>query len=75
MVVGDLLLVLSYLAVKLVDHAVDGGVHVFVDGIGKQLGAGEIDRGFGAVPQLVDGEYAVDVGDVIEVTLDAGESC
>ena len=71
-VVGlDLLLVLLDLPVELVDQGVDGRVHVVLDRVGKQGVAADVDRGLRLVPQLLDRQDAVHVGDVVEMPFQA----
>src|SRR5690606_1124616 len=68
--IDELLFVLSYPSVELVDERVDGGVHVLLDGIRVDLPAIDVYRGLGLVPQLLDPEDAMHVRYEVEVPFD-----
>ena len=70
-VIGELFLVLLDAAVELVGERVDGGVHVLLDGVGVHGAAVQQHGGFGFVAQLLDGQDAMNVYDVVRVPDDA----
>src|SRR6185295_4554741 len=73
MLVGLLFLVLEHAAVELVGQQVDGGVHVFLGGVGMDRIAAHVQRGFGLLSELFNGKYAVHVDDVVEMAGDTLE--
>jgi hypothetical protein len=73
MVVSQLFLVFLDLSTEFVNQRIDRGVHVAFDGIGMNRAAREVNGCLRFVFELFDGENAMDVGQVIEVTLQFGE--
>jgi hypothetical protein len=71
--VSQLFLVLLYLPVEFVDQAVYSSVHVFGDRFGENGTSAYIDFSFGFVSQFLNAENAVDIGEVVEMSLDAFE--
>jgi len=69
-VVNELFFVLSYPSIKFIDEAVNRGVHVFFNCVGVDRTTIYIDRGFGFMAQLLDGENAAHVGHQVKVALD-----
>jgi hypothetical protein len=67
-VVGFHFLVLDDAAVELVGQQVDGGVHVFLGGLGMDGVAAHMQCGFGLLSELLNGENAMHVDYVIEMT-------
>ena len=61
---------LPNLHVELVYQRINGGVHVFVNGLCKQFGTGDVDGRFGPVAKLFDLEHNMGVGDIVEMPLD-----
>ena len=55
------------LAVQFVDELIDGGIHVVVSGIGKDLVAAQKQRGFCMVAHFFDSENNMSINNVIEV--------
>ena len=70
MVIRLLLFMLPNLHVELVYQRINGGVHVFVNGLCKQFGTGDVDGRFGPVAKLFDLEHNMGVGDIVEMPLD-----
>ena len=70
MMVGKFFLVLDDLTVELVDHSVDGCVHVFLNGIGINSAACDINFCFCLVAKFFNGQDAFDTGDAVEMSLD-----
>src|SRR6187431_640410 len=65
--VGFLFLVLEHAAVELVGQQVDGGVHVFLGGVGMDGIAAHMQGGFGLLSEFLNGEDAMHVDDVVEM--------
>src|SRR4051794_27295170 len=65
--VGLLFLVLEHAAVELVGQQVDGGVHVFLGGVGVDGVAAYMQGGFGLLSELLDRQDAMHVDYVIEM--------
>src|ERR1044071_1656220 len=65
--VGLLFLVLEHAAVELVGQQVDGGVHVFLGGIGMDGIAAHMQRGFGLLSELLNRQHAMHVDYVVEM--------
>ena len=73
MMIGQLFLVLAHPSLELVGQRVDRGVHVAFAGQGMNGLAADVQRRFGLVLQLLDGQHEMRVDDVIEVSHDAVE--
>src|SRR5512147_784588 len=71
--VGQLFLVSLDLPVELVDEDIDRRIHVRFDRVGVDRSAAHVNRGFRFVLQLLDGQYAVDIRQVIEMSLESRE--
>src|SRR5579872_6193148 len=72
-VVGGLFLVFLDAAVELVGKRVDGSIHVLFDGIRVDLVTPHHQGRFGLVSHFFDGEYAMDVDQLLEMAGDAFE--
>src|SRR5690606_21445368 len=72
-VVLDLLLVLLHLAVELVDHRVDGRVHVAIVGFDEDVLAARAQRHFRLLVELVHRQDHADADHIVEVANDAVE--
>src|SRR5574343_2015645 len=70
MMILHLLLVLQDLAVELVKQAVDGGVEIIAGFFDMEVLAGDVDRHFRQLLELLDREYDADAGNLVEVTQD-----
>ena len=71
MVVGGFLLALLHQAVEFIGERIDGGVHVRCGRFGMDIGARHAQRGLRRVPQLLDGQHAMGIDQLVEVTHDA----
>ena len=72
-VVGLHFLVLDDPPVELVGQQIDGGVHVFLGGVGMNGIAAHMQCGFGLLSELFDRQDAMDVDYVIEMARDPFE--
>ena len=63
------LFVLEQLAIQFVRERIDGRVHVFVFGVRKQIAAGDMDIGFGAMYHFFYSEGYMRGGDLVEMAL------
>lgn len=67
----ELFLMLDDLAVELVDQPVDGGIHIFLDVIGKQAVAADHHCRLSLVTQLLNRQYDVGIDYLIEMPFQA----
>src|SRR5262247_2588330 len=65
-VIGLALLVLDHAAVELVGQQVDGGVHVFLGGVGMDGVAANMQRRFGLLSKFLNGQDTVHIDHVVE---------
>ena len=63
----------DHAAVELVGQQIDGGVHVFLGGVGVDRVAANMQGGFGLLSKFLNGQYTVHIDDVVEMTRNAFE--
>ena len=66
-------LVLDHLPVQLVGQYIDRRVHIFMYGVGKDIGAVDMHGGFRLLPHLLNAENDMHIGHIVEMTLETLE--